>query len=56
MSLITVVAELGLCIRLRSTAPLECSEEEVREFKRVYQEALDGDGMVRLAPSYSKER
>lgn len=56
MSLLTILAELGLRILLRTTAPLSCSEEETREYKRAYQEALDGDGIVRIAPSYSKER
>ncbi|WP_072729875.1 hypothetical protein [Paenibacillus sp. NAIST15-1] len=56
MSLLIILAELGLRILLRTTAPLSCSEEETREYKRAYQEALDGDGIVRIAPSYSKER
>lgn len=56
MSLLTILVELGLRILLRTTAPLSCSEGEMREYTRAYQEALAGDGIVRLAPSYSKER
>ncbi|MCY9531692.1 MULTISPECIES: hypothetical protein [Paenibacillus] len=56
MSLLTILAELGLRILFRTTAPLSCTEDEERGYKRAYQEALDGDGIVRLAPSLSKER